>query len=172
MAGEFQLSYTAQQVQKSLEQAGQAKTDIDNHKKDTVSHVTNTEKQSWNNKADKKTTLQGYGITDGVTKDELREALQESNGSQGGIKNLYFNTMDQLVNWIYTDETMTERMSRDEVVQRCLNGGRLVMVMEGAIFAVMPFSAMALESPNFALLTVSYNGEDIYFASSEYVMGD
>lgn len=34
-------------------------------------HVTKSEKQAWNNKASKATTLSGYGITDGATKSEL-----------------------------------------------------------------------------------------------------
>lgn len=39
--------------------------------------VTDTEKQTWNNKANKATTLSGYGITDGATKEEMNQLSQE-----------------------------------------------------------------------------------------------
>ena len=51
MADEYKLPYSAEEVAKRINYAGQAKTDIDNHKKDTTSHVTDAEKQTWNNKS-------------------------------------------------------------------------------------------------------------------------
>jgi hypothetical protein len=39
--------------------------------------VTDTEKQSWNAKANKATTLAGYGITDGATKAEINSLSEE-----------------------------------------------------------------------------------------------
>lgn len=107
--------------------------------------------------------------------EKIEDAIVNLYDTKTSIKNLYINTTDQLINWIYTDETMTERMSRDEVVQRCLNGGRLVMVMDGAIFGVMAGITMALESPDFALVIVPDTASStgyMMFASSEYVMGD
>lgn len=39
--------------------------------------VTDAEKQNWNNKADKATTLSGYGITDGATKKEVGQLSEQ-----------------------------------------------------------------------------------------------
>ena len=39
--------------------------------------VTDTEKQTWNNKANTATTLAGYGITDGATKEQFNQVQQE-----------------------------------------------------------------------------------------------
>ena len=51
MADEYKLPYSAENVAKRLEQAGQAKEDIDKHKTDLTSHVTDEERQGWNNKS-------------------------------------------------------------------------------------------------------------------------
>lgn len=53
------------------------KSDLTSHTGNTTIHITSTERSTWNNKANKATTLSGYGITDGATKTELNNLSEE-----------------------------------------------------------------------------------------------
>jgi hypothetical protein len=50
--------------------------------------VTDTEKQTWNNKANTATTLAGYGITDGATKEQFDQLSQEKIDHNQGTANV------------------------------------------------------------------------------------
>ena len=48
-------------------------------------HVTTQEKTKWNNKADKASTLAGYGITDAMTNEQITAAINAAISSVSGI---------------------------------------------------------------------------------------
>ena len=52
MAGEYQLPHSAQEIEEKLYKIDELSTEVTNHKKDNVGHVTASERQSWNNKSD------------------------------------------------------------------------------------------------------------------------
>lgn len=72
--------------------------------------VTDTEKSTWNNKADKASTLSGYGIADGVT---YSEYLYLSNLVQEGYMPLTGNTMDGNINFKNSLDGVTWTMNTD-----------------------------------------------------------
>lgn len=51
--------------------------ELSTHTDDTNIHVTPTEKTTWNNKANKATTLSGYGITDAYTKTQVDKKVSD-----------------------------------------------------------------------------------------------
>ena len=60
-------------------------TDLTNHTGNTTIHVTASDKTNWNGKANKATTLAGYGITDAMTEEEITQAINDAIGSITGI---------------------------------------------------------------------------------------
>ena len=60
-------------------------TDLTNHTSNTTIHVTASDKTNWNGKANKATTLAGYGITDAMTAEQITNAINDAIGSVTGI---------------------------------------------------------------------------------------
>ena len=60
-------------------------TDLTNHTSNTTIHVTAEDKTNWNGKANKATTLAGYGITDAMTAEQITNAINDAIGSVTGI---------------------------------------------------------------------------------------
>ena len=60
-------------------------TDLTNHTGNTTIHVTESDKTNWNGKANKATTLAGYGITDAMTAEQITQAINDAIGSVTGI---------------------------------------------------------------------------------------
>ena len=60
-------------------------TDLTAHTSNTTIHVTAEDKTNWNGKANKATTLAGYGITDAMTEEEITQAINDAIGSITGI---------------------------------------------------------------------------------------
>ena len=60
-------------------------TDLTNHTSNTTIHVTAEDKTNWNGKANKATTLAGYGITDAMTAEQITNAINDAIGSITGI---------------------------------------------------------------------------------------
>lgn len=60
-------------------------TDLTNHTNNTAIHVTESDKTNWNGKANKATTLAGYGITDAMTEEEITQAINAAVSSVSGI---------------------------------------------------------------------------------------
>ena len=60
-------------------------TDLTAHTSNTTIHVTASDKTNWNGKANKATTLAGYGITDAMTEEEITQAINDAIGSITGI---------------------------------------------------------------------------------------
>lgn len=58
---------------------------LTSHTSDTGVHVTSSEKQTWNGKANAATTLAGYGITDAYTKTETDNAITNALSGITGI---------------------------------------------------------------------------------------
>lgn len=59
--------------------------DLTNHTGNTTIHVTSEDKTNWNGKANKSTTLAGYGITDAMTAEQITNAINDAIGSVTGI---------------------------------------------------------------------------------------
>ena len=68
-------------------------TDLTNHTNNTTIHVTASDKTNWNGKANKATTLAGYGITDAMTAEQITNAINDAIGSVTGIS---FEVVDSL----------------------------------------------------------------------------
>lgn len=68
-------------------------TDLTNHTGNTTIHVTASDKTNWNGKANKATTLAGYGITDAMTAEQITNAINDAIGSITGIS---FEVVDSL----------------------------------------------------------------------------
>ena len=68
-------------------------TDLTNHTSNTTIHVTSSDKTNWNGKANKATTLAGYGITDAMTAEQITNAINDAIGSITGIS---FEVVDSL----------------------------------------------------------------------------
>ena len=60
-------------------------TDLTAHTSNTTIHVTASDKTNWNGKANKATTLAGYGITDAMTAEQITQAINDAIGSVTGI---------------------------------------------------------------------------------------
>ena len=60
-------------------------TDLTKHTDNGDIHVTTQEKAKWNGKADKATTLAGYGITDAMTNEQITAAINAAVSSVSGI---------------------------------------------------------------------------------------
>lgn len=60
-------------------------TDLTNHTSNTTIHVTASDKTNWNGKANKATTLAGYGITDAMTNEQITQAINAAVSSVSGI---------------------------------------------------------------------------------------
>ena len=60
-------------------------TDLTAHTSNTTIHVTAGDKTNWNGKANKATTLAGYGITDAMTAEQITNAINDAIGSVTGI---------------------------------------------------------------------------------------
>lgn len=60
-------------------------TDLTNHTSNTTIHVTASDKTNWNGKANKATTLAGYGITDAMTAEQITQAINAAISSVSGI---------------------------------------------------------------------------------------
>ena len=60
-------------------------TDLTNHTSNTTIHVTASDKTNWNGKANKATTLAGYGITDAMTAEQITQAINAAVSSVSGI---------------------------------------------------------------------------------------
>lgn len=71
--------YTAEQMDALLETIRNSIPTKISQLADDSTHrtVTDTEKQTWNNKANTATTLAGYGITDGATKEQFEQLSRE-----------------------------------------------------------------------------------------------
>lgn len=63
------------------------------HTSNTTIHVTASDKTNWNGKANKATTLAGYGITDAMTAEQITNAINDAIGSVTGIS---FEVVDSL----------------------------------------------------------------------------
>ena len=59
--------------------------DLTAHTGNATIHVTASDKTNWNGKANKATTLAGYGITDAMTSEQITQAINEAVGSITGI---------------------------------------------------------------------------------------
>lgn len=59
--------------------------DLTAHTGNTTIHVTASDKTNWNGKANKATTLAGYGITDSMTAEQITQAINDAIGSVTGI---------------------------------------------------------------------------------------
>lgn len=59
--------------------------DLTAHTNDNTIHVTASDKTNWNGKANKATTLAGYGITDSMTAEQITNAINDAIGSVTGI---------------------------------------------------------------------------------------
>lgn len=68
-------------------------TDLTNHTGNKTIHVTSEDKTNWNGKANKATTLAGYGITDAMTSEQITNAINDAIGSVTGIS---FEVVDSL----------------------------------------------------------------------------
>lgn len=68
-------------------------TDLTAHTSNTTIHVTASDKTNWNGKANKATTLAGYGITDAMTAEQITQAINDAIGSVTGIS---FEVVDSL----------------------------------------------------------------------------
>ena len=68
-------------------------TDLTNHTSNATIHVTASDKTNWNGKANKATTLAGYGITDAMTAEQITNAINDAIGSVTGIS---FEVVDSL----------------------------------------------------------------------------
>ena len=68
-------------------------TDLTAHTSNTTIHVTASDKTNWNGKANKATTLAGYGITDAMTAEQITNAINDAIGSVTGIS---FEVVDSL----------------------------------------------------------------------------
>ena len=91
--------YTAAQMDALLETIRNSTPTKISQLADDSTHrtVTDTEKQTWNNKANTATTLAGYGITDGATKDEVKQLSQEI-VDQNTIQNMIDDKFNSIVN--------------------------------------------------------------------------
>ena len=67
--------------------------DLTAHTNDNTIHVTASDKTNWNGKANKATTLAGYGITDAMTAEQITNAINDAIGSVTGIS---FEVVDSL----------------------------------------------------------------------------
>lgn len=67
--------------------------DLTAHTSNTTIHVTASDKTNWNGKANKATTLAGYGITDAMTAEQITQAINDAIGSVTGIS---FEVVDSL----------------------------------------------------------------------------
>ena len=74
------------------------------HANEGTAHITEADRTKWDAKQDKETTLAGYGITDGVTKQEFQE----------GTKNFITKAVNDLANYYLKSESYT----RTEIDQR------------------------------------------------------
>ena len=75
--------------------------------------VTDTEKQTWNNKANKATTLAGYGITDGATKERVEQLSQE---------------IEDLI--LVMTESELKELTQEELAEKYEKGTRIIVVKE------------------------------------------
>lgn len=67
--------------------------DLTAHTNDKTIHVTASDKTNWNGKANKATTLAGYGITDAMTAEQITNAI---NDAIGGVTGISFEVVDSL----------------------------------------------------------------------------
>lgn len=62
-----------------------AAADLTKHTGNSDIHITSAERTKWNGKADKASTLAGYGITDAMTNEQITAAINNAVGAITGI---------------------------------------------------------------------------------------
>ena len=78
-----------------------ASIDLTSHTGNTTVHITSAERTKWNNKADKATSLAGYGITDGATKTEVSQLSEEIANQQTELKQYIDEQLGVIENGTY-----------------------------------------------------------------------
>ena len=104
---------------------------VTSHTADTNIHVTSSEKNTWNNKADTATTLNGYGITDAYTKTEVDNKLGSAFTSSSVTEVIESNerVVSQALNDLNTNK------------QDALTEGRAIDITNNVISLNLPISA-------------------------------
>lgn len=157
--------------------------EFSSHNGDYNSHITAIERNKWNNKANKATTLSGYGITDAATKTDLEAKLDRSQGVENAGKILMVDANGNLTLTDMPEVGMSGDIvgvvseNNEIVLTGVLPEGLYTINYEMEDGTIVEVGSLNLESEQVVPITltlgkIDYNNNGAIVASDTYLYSD